>query len=255
MIGENPLAMEKCMTQAATRRFCLRTAIAAGAALLLSSSLARSDDSPDQRLNDALLAEGMLLQQQVSKLQPIAVDLERERKRLTKEEAELNGEAADVTKSFEQYNAAADQLNADIQKQREQCDSGTSKFQSEVETCNQSAEVLTAQKAELSTQGSELDRRQEAVNKRIVQHNAAGREWNNRSTEHQQQWIPSIKQVQDWVGRFNDYVHSESFSKFAAAGGSPVDCANDRIGALNPLEALSSLERALPCLKALKVIR
>jgi hypothetical protein len=244
--------MEKRMTGARTKRMWIVAAAAGGIALSLCVGLAHSADSPDQRLNDALLDEGTMLQQQVSRLQPVAVELERERKRLTKEEAELTDEAAEVTKSFEQFNAVADRLNADIQNQRSQCDTGTSKFQSEVDACNKSAEALIAQKAELSTQGSELDRRQEAVNKRIVEHNAAGREWNKRSNDHQRQWTPSIKQVQAWVGRFNEFVHSESFPQFVSAGGSPADCADDRIGALNPLDALPSLERGLSCLKAMK---
>src|SRR5689334_5416776 len=249
MIGEKVSRMEKRMIVAETRRISVR---AAGIAFASCVCLAHGADSPDQRMNDALLEEGTMLQQQVLRLQPIGVDLERERKRLTKEETELNDEAADVTNTFEQYNAVADRLNTDIQKQREQCDTGTSKFQSEVDACNKSAEALIAQKAELATQGTDLDRRQEAINKRIVQHNAAGREWNNRSNDHQRQWVPSIKQVQAWIGRFNEFAHSESFPKFVAAAASPADCADDRIGALNPLDALSSLNHALNCLKALK---
>lgn len=222
------------------------------AACLLSAAGARGEESPDQRLADALLQEGTLLQQEVLKLQPTGVELERERKRLTAEEAEISREASEVTRSFQQFNATADELNVAMQKQREECEAGHSQFQSEVDACNSRAEALRTQGAELGAKGTDLDLRQDAVNKRIVEHNAAGREWNARSNAHQQKWMPSIQQVQAWLGRFKEFVDSESYPQFVAAAGNPADCAQERVGALNPQDSLPSLGRALQCLKGLK---
>jgi len=227
-------------------------AVCTAAACLLFGAGARCEDSADQRLADALLEEGMLLQQQVLKLQPVGVELEQERKRLAAEEVQLTRDATEVTRSFKEFNTTADELNAAMQKQREECDAGHSQFQSEVDACNSRAEMLRTQGAELSAQGTDLDRRQDAVNKRIVEHNAAGREWNTRSNAHQQKWTPSIREVQAWLGRCNDFFNSETFTQFVASAGDPVSCSKERIGALNPQDSLPSLDRALQCLKAIK---
>ena len=223
-----------------------------GCVMMLLAAHAWCEDSPDQRLMEALLAEGTLLQQEVLKLQPIGLELDQERKRLLAEEKQLTDDAAQVTKSFEQFNAAADQLNVETQQQREDCAAGSSKLESEVESCNSRSEALRTQANALSGQGAELDKRQQDVNQRIVQHNAAGREWNTRSRAHQQRWMPEIEQVRSWLGRFKDFVDSESFGQFALSAGDPPGCAQERIGALNPLDSLPSLARALQCLKALK---
>jgi hypothetical protein len=223
-----------------------------GCMLLLTAAGARSEDSPDQRLTDALLQEGLLLEAQIAKLRPVAAELDRERKRLQGEETQLTDEAAQVTKGFDALNAAADKLNAATQQQREECAAGSSKFQSEADACNGSAAALRRERDTLHAQGTELDKRQEEVNKRIVQHNAAGREWNQRSTAHQQLWMPSIKQVQGWLGRFQDFFKSATFPEFVGSAGNPADCAEERVGALSPFDTLPSLGRALQCLKALK---
>jgi len=218
----------------------------------LASVRVLAQASPDQQMMDALLEEGTILQEQVSKLQPASVQLDAERKRLEAEEIQLKDDAAKVNKSFEEFNAVADQLNAAMKQQREECESGTSKFQSEVDACNTKAVVLRAEGDRLSVQGKELDKQQEDVNQRIVQHNTAGREWNRRTQEHQQRWAPSMQEVQRWIGRVNEFVSSETFSHFALTAGSPQDCADDRLGALNPMDTLPTLKRALQCLKALK---
>jgi hypothetical protein len=224
----------------------------AGCALLLLAASTWAEDSPDQRMTDALLEEGTLLYTQTAKLQPVAALLDKERKRLQAEEIQLTDEAAKVNKSFDEFNTVADELNAATKLQREDCSAGSSKFDSEVDSCNSRAETLRVQAARLLTQGAELDKRQQDVNQRIVQHNAAGREWNRRSKEHQEQWVPSVQEVQRWLGRFKDFFESETFSKFALTAGHPHDCSEDAIGALNPLDTLPSLTRALQCLKALK---
>lgn len=230
-----------------------RTVVAiVGSIVLLASARVLAQASPDQQMMDALLEEGALLQEQTSKLQPVSVQLDAERKRLEAEEIQLTDDAAKVNKSFQEFNAVADQLNAAMKQQREECESGTSKFQSEVEACNAKALALRAEGDRLSVQGKELDQQQEEVNKRIVQHNAAGREWNRRAQEHQQRWVPSMQEVQRWIGRFNEFVGSETFSHFVLTAGSPQDCSDDRLGALNPMDALPGLKRALQCLKALK---
>jgi len=224
----------------------------AGCMLLLAAAGASSEDSPDQRLTDALLQEGVLLEADIAKLQPVAAELDRERKRLQAEETKLTDEAAQVTKGFDALNAAADKLNTATQQQREECAAGSSKFQSEADACNGNAAALRREGDTLHAQGAELDKRQEQVNKRIVEHNAAGKEWNQRSTAHQQVWMPSIKQVQGWLGRFQDFYRSATFSQFVTSAGNPADCAEERVGALNPFDPLPSLGHALQCLKALK---
>jgi predicted nucleic acid-binding Zn-ribbon protein len=255
MIGANEPTGDLKMTSStevgAARRRSAFVAIV-GSVLLVASARVLAQASPDQQIMDALLKEGTILQEQVSKLQPVGVELDAERKRLEVEEVELTGEAAKVNKSFEEFNAVADQLNAAMKQQREECESGSSKFQSEVEACNDKATALRAEGDRLSVQGKELDRQQADVNKRIVQHNAAGREWNRRTQEHQQRWAPSVQEVQRWIGRLNEFVGSATFSQFALAAGSPQDCSDDLLGALNPMDTLPTLKRALQCLKALK---
>lgn len=223
-----------------------------GSILLLAAARVLAQTSPDQQMMDALLTEGTLLQEQTSKLQPVSVQLDADRKHLEAEEVQLADDAAKVNKSFREFNAVADQLNAAMKQQREECEAGTSKFQSEVEACNSKALALRAEGDRLSAQGKELDKQQEEVNKRIVQHNAAGREWNRRTQEHQQRWVPSVQEVQRWIGRFNEFVGSETFSNFALTAGNPQDCSDERLGALNPMDAVPTLKRALQCLKALK---
>jgi len=61
-----------------------------------------------------------------------------------------------------------------------------------------------------------------------------------------------MEEVQRWIGRFNEFVSSDTFSHFALTAGSPQDCADDRLGALNPMDTLPTLKRALQCLRALK---
>jgi predicted nucleic acid-binding Zn-ribbon protein len=232
-----------------------KVAVAIAVAACTSSlfvARAAGQDNPDRVLTDALLQEGTILQEQAAKLQPTGIELDQERKRLQAEEIQLTDEAANVSRGFEVFNKKADQLNATTAQQRETCSAAASKFQSEVDACNKEAETLRAQAAELTTQGKELDRQQEDVNKRIVQHNAAGREWNKRNKEHQQQWVPRMQQAQAWIGRFQEFVDSKSFADFSAGAGSPADCKDERMGALNPLDTLPVLGRALRCLKALK---
>jgi len=223
-----------------------------GSVVLLAAVRVLAQADPDQQLMEALLQEGTLLQEQTSNLQPVAMQLDAERKRLEAEEVQLSDEAAEVTKRFQEFNAVADQLNASMKQQRDECETGTSKFQSEVDACNEKALALKAEGEKLSAQGKELDRLQDDVNQRIVRHNAAGREWNRRMQEHQERWMPRVQEVQRWIGRFSDFARSDTFSQVALSAGNPSDCSDDRLGALNPIDTLPSLKRALQCLRALK---
>jgi len=227
-------------------------AILAGVLSLAGVYSALAETGPDQQIADALLQEGTILQEQTAKLQPAGAQLDVERRRLQAEEAQLTDEIKKVNKSFQDFNAAADQLNASMKHQREECEGGTSNFQSEVDTCNGKALALKAEGERLATHGKELDKQQEELNKRIEAHNAAGREWNRRTQEHQQKWAPGIQEVQRWIGRFNEFLGSSTFSQFAQTAGNPQECSDERLGALNPGDALPSLTRALRCLKALK---
>src|SRR5436189_133567 len=75
-----------------------------GCMLLLTAAVSWSQENPDQRLTEALLQEGLILEAQIAKLQPVAAELDRERKRLQAEETELTDEAAQVTKDFDALN-------------------------------------------------------------------------------------------------------------------------------------------------------
>jgi hypothetical protein len=226
-------------------------ALVAGVMCLASLS-ALADDSPDQRMNAALLEEGQMLQAQAAKLQPEGVQLERDRARLIAEEKELHDEAFQVTRGFTEYNVVADEHNAKTKKQREDCAGGVTTYQSQADECNALAEELRKQADVLSAQGAELDRRQETVNKRIAAHNTAGREWNDRAREHQAVWMPSVQQMQDWLMRFKQFYESASFPQFAASAGQPAACASEQIGVIGNPDVIASLGRAVQCLKALK---
>jgi chromosome segregation ATPase len=220
--------------------------------MCLASLSAFAEESPDQRLNAALLEQGLMLQAQAGKLQPQGMQIERDRARLIAEEKELSDEAMQVTRSYSEYNVVADELNAKTKKQREDCAGGVTTYQSQADECNARAEELRKQSDVLAAQGVELDRRQDAVNKRIVAHNAAGREWNDRAREHQAQWMPSVHQMQDWLMKFKQFYESQSFPQFAASAGQPAACASEQIGVIGNPDVIASLGRAVQCLQALK---
>jgi uncharacterized protein (DUF3084 family) len=231
---------------------CMPTKALFAGVMCLASMAAIAEDSPDQRLNSALLDEGLMLQAQAGKLQPEGVQIERDRARLIAEEKELHDEAFQVTRGFTEYNAVADEQNAKTKKQREDCAGGVTTYQSQADECNAQAEELRKRSDVLTAQGAELDRRQDAVNKRIVAHNAAGREWNDRAREYQAQWMPSVQQVQEWLMRFKQFYESQSFPQFATSSGQPAACASEQIGVIGHPDVIASLGRAVQCLQALK---
>ena len=220
-----------------------------GLALTLLLQGAAQAQTDTLRLN-ALAQEGDLLLEESSALEPLRQKLLEEGNKLRTEEKSLHAELQAVNDGIKTFNTDMDAFNAEAKALQAACPE-QSKDPEQVAACNQRVAELKDRAQKLDAKRAELLSRQEAVNKRVGEFNAASADYNKRKQEGDSRGSLNERDLEDWLARVREFFLSADFT--AMASDPPISaCDEAYIGSLGTLPLPQALKQASACLRAVQ---
>ena len=228
-------------------RHALPLAILAMLAVPVPSALAQ--DRADRVIVSALTQQGELLLKKQTALEPLIESLAREEQRLAAEEVVLLAGAESIKQTLAKYNAAVEEVNEAIKRHQAEC--AQTQDRELLQPCNAVVAELRSKGAVLEADGLKLDQRQKEVNDRITRYNAARDELNQRTQQNAAQIEPLRRDMDRWLVKMSEFLHSESFAAFANKAGSLPVCSDERVSGSSAASPATALKHALDCLRLL----
>ncbi|MEO8628277.1 MAG: hypothetical protein ABI612_09275 [Betaproteobacteria bacterium] len=218
-------------------------------ACVAASARSAEKENPDRLLLSALTQEGDLLLEERKPMEPIIATLLNQKLQLAVDEKAILVEVEAVKQGMAQYNAAVDQMNEAVRQHDADCSQSLDR--PALQKCNDTALELRTKSDQLAAQMPALNQRHNGANERIVRYNAAAADWNKRSNASTARSDPNLRDIEQWLVRFREFLASDSFAAVSAPPAKPV-CSDASFSDASATPPDLALRRALDCLRSLK---